>query len=311
MTMNKAAILLTLLILVPSLAAGSEDQPMPRLGEHVFVPVMAIDEPFINTHIQTTVGLGNSRNATVPVIDFNEDVIIGTAKANVVLAGIGFKYQHKVKEWLAAGLDLNVSGRVGTSTPSLISEGLTGGIGYNVGWLVRIHQSEKFILSGTARLGNGSATYVNLLDWVDGILAGEPVGLVQSRQSVRGTGGLQAAWGLSRRFGLLGSLNFSYGEPFDGQGGNSWNHDGRLALSYDMAVDLSVPLGLALTGGHFENKNGTFNDDGVWFWSARFALQSRKDFSIGLDIQTYYLTGSQSGKEYQIGQFSIDMRYYY
>ena len=228
-----------------------------------------------------------------------------------MLAGLGFLYQHKVKDWLAVGLDLNVSGRIGTSTPSLVSEGLTGGIGYQVGWLMRILHSETFLLSGSARLGNSNATIINLLNWAEGILDGEPVGLVQSHQSVRGTGGLHAAWGLSRRFGVLGSLKYSYGEPLDGQAGNSWIHDGRLGLSYDLAFDLGVPLGLAVIGGHFAQFANSLTEEGVWLWSVRLALQSRADFSIGLDLQTSYLTSSSSGREHRLGQFSIDMRYYY
>lgn len=309
--MKKAAILFLLLILVPSLAAGSEDQPIPRLGTHVFVPNMALAEPFLNTHIQTTVSMGSTQNATVPVVDIEGETIIGTAEADIFLAGIGFKYQHKVKEWLAAGLDFDVAGRVGTTTPSLVSEGLTGAVSYQVGWLMAIHRSEKFLLSGSANLGNSSGTFVNILSWVDGILAGEEVSLVQARQSVRGSGGLHAAWGLSPRFGLLGTLVLSYGEPFDVQTSNSWYHDSRLGLSYDLAFDLNVPLGLALSGGHFENFEDSSIEKGIWFWSARLAIQSRDDFSIGFDLQTSYLTSSETGKEHKLGQLSIDMRYFY
>jgi hypothetical protein len=312
MTMYRISALLLLLLLAPTFAAGSENQHIPRLGDHVFVPNMALIEPFINTHIQTTVSLGNTKNALTPVIDLtDEENILGFVEADIVVAAIGFKYQHKVKDWLAAGLSLDVTGRVGTSTPSLVSEGLTGAIGYQVGWLIRAYSSEKFLLSCSANIGTSNATFINLIPWVDGILAGQNVSLVQARQSVSGTGGAHAAWALSRRFGLLGSLNFSYGEPFDSQSGNSWVHNGRLALSYDMAYELAVPLGLALTGGHYENQQSAVAENGVWFWSARIALQSKNDFSIGLDIQNSYVTGTETLRDYKLSQVSIDMRYFY
>lgn len=309
--MKKAILLVLPLILVSSVAAGSENGSMPHLGDHVFVPNMALSEPFINTHIQTTVSLGKTQNAIVPVIDITEDTILRTTEADLMLAGIGFKYQHQVKDWLAAGLNMDVSGRIGTNTPSLVSEGVTGAVSYEVGWLLRMFRSEKILLSGSLGLGNTNATFINLLSWVDGILEDDPVKLVQGRQSVRGIGGLHAAWGLSRRFGFLGALDFSYGEAFDVRTGNSWNHDGRLGVSYDLAFDLGLPLGLALTGGHFDNFKGSGTEDGVWLWSARLAIQSRKDFTIGFDFQTTYLTRTATDKTYRLGQFSIDMRYYY
>ena len=308
--MKKAWIILALLTLAAP-ASGSEYKPIPRLGDHVFVPVMALEEPFINTHIQTTVSLGNTRNATVPVIDIEDDTILGTAKADILLAGIGFKYQHKVKEWLAAGVDMDVTGRIGTSTPSLVSEGLTGGLGFRVGWLMSMYRSEKFQLSGSVGLGNSNNTFINLVNWAEGILEGEDVSLVQSRQSLRGDGGFHAAWSISRRFGLLGALKFSYGEPLDSQKANSWNHDGRLGLSYDLKFDLGIPLGIALTGGHFEKFENATTENGIWLWSVRVAVQSRDDFSLGFDLQTSYLTSVDTGKKHQLGQFTIDMRYFY
>jgi hypothetical protein len=303
--------ILMILLLTPCHAALSEESPKPRLGNHVFIPVMAITEPFITTHVQTTVGVGSTVNSSLPVIDLSSDEVIGTVKANQLLAGIGFRFQYAAKNWLAVLLNLSTVGRLGTSTTSLVAEGITGAVGYNLGWQMRVHRTEKFILSGSVGLGNQNATFVNLIDWVDGIIDGTEVPLARARQSLRGSGGLHAGWGISGRFGLLGSLLMIYGESFEGSGANRWMADGRLALSYDMEYDIKIPLGLALSGGFYENEDLGGGQSGVWFWSARLGVQGRRDFSIGLDLTTSYFDSSLQGLNTQVSQISIDMRYYY
>jgi hypothetical protein len=200
---------------------------------------------------------------------------------------------------------------VGTSTASLVAEGITGTVGYAIGWKLRVHQSEKFLLSGTLGLGNQGATFVNLLAWAEGIVEGTPVPLVRSRQSLRGSGGLHAAWGVSRRFGLLGAIEVRHGESFDGTGDNDWSSDARLAVSYDAAPDLGVPLGLALTGGRYELDTTGTAEGGIWFWSVRLAAQNRRDFTVGLDFMTQYYDSYYQGSQVNLPQISIDMRYFY
>jgi hypothetical protein len=303
--------LVLILLLAYGATAGAEESALPQLGEHTFIPVMALTEPFITTHVQTNISLGSTVNSTVPVIDVVNEEIIGTAKANLALAGIGFHYQYAAKEWLAVYIGLVTAGRLGTSTTSLLAEGITASVGYNLGWQMRIYHSQKFILSGSVSLGNQNATFVNLIDWVDGILEGTNVPLVRARQSLRSNGGFHAGWGISRRFGLLGSFRLNYGESFDGKGVNDWKSDGRLALSYDMAYDIKVPLGLALTGGYYQDDNLGEAKNDIWFWSLRLAALGRRDFSISLDLMTSYFDSFEQGTAQQFTQLGIALRYFY
>ncbi len=282
---------------------------MPSLGDHVFVPVTAISEPFITTFVQNSVSLG-SIDATVPV-SLLDSTLVAEIPADQLVAILGARYQHAVNEWLAAGLSLGVVGRVGTSTTTVLVEGLTGDLRYNLGWLVRLYQSNTLILSGSVKLGNHSATIINVQEWAESIGSEEDASLVNNRQSLRGAAGLQAGWGISRRFGLLGSVIMSYAESFDGQRANAWDSDVRLSFSYDLERDVSVPLGLALTGGRSGNNVDTDSETGVWFWTLRVATQSRSNFTIGLDLQNAYARSSTSRSDQHMMQFTFDMRYFY
>ncbi len=300
-----------LLILALTAQATAEEQEFPSLGDHRFVPVTALTEPFLVTYVQSTVGLGWTVNSTTPLINPSDSTMVGSVESDQLLTGLGFQYQQGVKDWLVVKLALDVVGRLGADTNSLLADGVTGAFGYDIGWMMRIYNTRSLLVSGSLGLGTGNATFLNLLALSEDLAAGEDAELVSSRTSLVGYGGLHAAWGINRRFGLLGSLYASYGESFDGSGDNSWHSDGRLALSYDMEQDLSIPLGLALTGGRSENDVNADSEAGTWFWQARLALQGRSDFSIGANFGVDYFEVASQSDRLQFTNFSIDMRYYY
>lgn len=307
--MRRFAGLCALLLLAG--AARAQESPIPRLGNHLFVPATTIPEPFLTTHVQTLVSLGRSVRTTIRAIDLPDTMASATTRNEQFLTAIGFTYQQAAKEWLAVGFSLSAGGRMGTGINTLLVDGITGFVGYDLSWKLRIYRSRSLLLSGSIGLGNNDATFINLLDWAGGLLEGEDASLVRSRNSLFGLGGLHASWGLGRRFGLLGSVAVDYGESFDGRGGNSWHADERLALSYDLMPDLRVPLGLLIAGGHYENQEDADIDQGVWFWSARIASQSRANFSIGLDLMTSYYDSRSQDVSQQFSQINISMRYFY
>jgi len=180
--MSMRHVLLMTLLLATALTAAAEESPIPQLGAHTFIPVTALTEPFIRTNVQTSISLGKSVNVEVPILDLEGDTIIGSAEADLILAGIGFRYQHAAKDWLAVRFSMGTAGRLGTSTSSLLAEGITGSVGYQLDWLIRLYRTDRFILSGSMGLGNQSATFINLLDWMEGITDGSSYPLVRSRK---------------------------------------------------------------------------------------------------------------------------------
>jgi hypothetical protein len=72
-------------------------------------------------------------------------------------------------------------------------------------------------------------------------------------------------------------------------------------------------LGLALTGGRFENDVSGDGDAATWFWNLRLALQGRSDFTIGLEIGAAWVepAGREGEDQVQVMEASINLRYYY
>jgi len=300
-----------LLVAVLSAPATAEESAIPILGEHRFVPVMTLVEPFITTHIQMGLGLGSTLNATQPLISPIDSTLIGTTDSDQFFTTLGFRYQQGVREWLAVVLSLDVAGRLGTDTSSLLNDGLTGSVGYRIGWLMRAYHSETVLVSGSLSISRTNATFVNVSDWFEGQQSGEEVPLVQGRTSLLGSGGVHAAWGISHRFGLLGALEARYGESFDGSGNNDWYSDVRIGFSYDSSQDLKTPLGFALTAGRSELSFSDDPESGTWFWSIRMAAIGRSDFTVGLELMGSAFDTVTQEERVQTLSFQVDIRYFY
>ena len=309
--MGRHLALLGLFAVMLAAPAAAEESGIPRLDEHQFVPVMAITEPFMTTYLQMSLGLGGTVNATQPLYSPIDSTLIGSVNSNQFLMGIRFKYQRGVKNWLVVRLRLNVIGRLGTDTSSLLNDGITGALGYEIGWMMRVYRSRSVLVSGSVSLSSANATFINVSDWFEARMAGGDADLVRPRTSLLGSGGVHAAWGINRRFGLLGSLNAGYGESFDGTGDNAWRSDVRFALSYDGAQDLNAPLGLAFAVGRTENNVNAESDTGTWFWNLRLAGIGRSDFTAGVALQGNYFDSSSQSDRVQALEIRLDMRYFY
>ena len=309
--MRRCIAVLLLTVLAPTATVSAEDSGFPSLGDHVFVPVMTITEPFLVTYVQSTVNLGWTLNSEASLAIPPDSVVISGIETDQLFAGLGFKYQQKVKDWLVVRMGLDVVGRLGVDSSSLLADGVTAVLGYDIGWMMRIYRSNSLLVSGSLGLGTSNSSFINLLEWSEAVIAGEDASLSNSATSLVGYGGLHAAWGIDRRFGLLGSLYANYGEALDGSGDNSWYSDVRLALSYDIRQDLDIPLGLALTVGRVENDVNADSEAGTWFWDLRFAIQGRTDFTLGLDVGIYYFDVDTQSDRLQAARLTIDMRYYY
>ena len=308
--MLRRAMLLGLMAVSLALPAAAEESGVPHLDEHRFVPVPELIEPFMTTHVQMTVALGWTTNATQPLFSPVDSTQVGNVSSDQFITGLGVVYQQGVKDWMVVRLRLDIVGRLGTDTSSLLSSGVTGAVGYEIGWMLRVYRSQSVLVSGSVGLGSANATFVDISAWQEAQSAGEDAELVRPRTSLSGSGGLHAAWGINRRFGLLGAVEASYGESFDGSGDNAWYSDLRFALSYDAAQDLNTPLGLALTAGRTENDVNADTGAGTWFWNLRLAGM-REDFTIGVALQNSYFESADQDDRVQFLDIKFDMRYFY
>ena len=207
------ALLAPIVVLALASPAASQDDGIPRLGDHQFVPVLTIAEPFMTTFVQTRVDLAFTFDSQLPLYSPVDSTQLGLVNVDQAFTSLAFGYQHRVQDWLVVQTEVGFLGRLGTDTSSLVASGITGALMYELGWMIRMARTESTMLSGSLALGSTAATFVDPLGWANSIIEGEPARLVVSRGSLAGTGGLHGAWALGRRFGLLGALAPHAGSP--------------------------------------------------------------------------------------------------
>jgi len=176
-----------------------------QLGPHTFAPMQNIPLPFVRTYLRTAIGLGQAWDISVPLLVIDTITILGL-KGDLMFASLDFKYQHAVKDWMAVWAGVNIVGRLGTGVQSLLSEGVTAALGFELGTLFKLYESHRVSVAGTAKMINSDATVINVLNFVEGIVdSGRVVyPLVRNTPILSGDAGLRAAWSVSPFFGLYG-----------------------------------------------------------------------------------------------------------
>ena len=154
------------------------------------------------------------------------------------------------------------------------------------------------LLAGDLFLTNQSFTVINLQQFADDILAGDPAALVRSSPAVRGGGGARFGWGVSRLFGLTAVSEVAYGEsPLAGQA-NRWTFGTGVTGDFDLNAVTPVPIGISL-GARIDRypRIGDNTDDALISTVLTIAYNGHRDFLIGIEsrVERFRLTkGSPS-----------------
>ena len=267
---------------------AQEKKGVPRLGEHTFVPNRLIRSPFVQSYIRSTTGIGTSSKVQVPLITLPDSTVLDL-ETSVTAATISFEFQYAIKDWVAVWGNMQIIGRLGTSTEALLSEGITGVGSFELGWLFKLWEDERNSLSLDLYSQRNQGTFINLLDWLSGIIEDGALlpgnTLVRSRDSMRGVGALNYAHAFSPLLGLTAGAGLGYGEKLNRSGDNTFSHEIGTGLSCNLAATTSVPLGLFL-GYSFSNVTvaGDGRSDNVQTLDLRINYMGFDDFVVGLDM---------------------------
>ncbi len=226
-------------------AAPAEEFRIPRLGDHRFTPNTLTGDPFIKTYIRNSLGIGQSMDLFIPILEIDGDRVIGL-KGDLLKAILEFEFQQAVKDWVAFRIQVRVMGRLGTGTQSLLATGVTANTGFEFGWMFKLAQDEKTALSGTINVQNNSVTTVDFLGFVEGVINPPSQSLVKTTPVTRGGGGLLYAWAASDLIGFTFKGETGMGESADRSESDQWFVNFGAAADFDLKTKTVVPLGLAI-----------------------------------------------------------------
>jgi len=286
---------------------------IPSLAHHRFVPNPYVRDPFIKTHIRNTLGIGQAIDLNIPLIEIGGETILGL-RGNLLFTTLNFEYQHAVKDWLAVWGNFLIVGRLGTGIQSILAQGITAGIQFELGWMFKFVKTERVMLSGTLNLWNSNGTVVDILGFVSDIVdSTSNAQLVRSRPFLRGGGGLRFAWDISELVGLTLLSETGYGESIDNRDKNKMFFELGGAIDFDLMARTSVPVGFALGYSVSSFPSGSDNtlDSPVQDGFLRIAYTGSSNFIISLDIIGSRIPLRQVDQTLNVSSVLINIRNYF
>ncbi|HMS65302.1 MAG TPA: hypothetical protein PKD83_08640 [Ignavibacteria bacterium] len=227
----------------------------PNLNGHEFIVSNQTKSPFIQTALNLQIGTGQTVGFDLPPVVVDSNNILEGVQGDISLSNAVLQYSAKLNDWLAFWVNFKATGRFGTQTRSLIYEGINFSTGYEFGWLFKLWENKKNLLSGSIYVANNNYNVVGINDFIKGIIDS---GRITSNNklsyyvpSLSVMAGARYATAFNKSFGLMAILEFGYGESTDISGSDKFITNCGLTFDYNMLPKTNIPLGFSL--GYFQN----------------------------------------------------------
>ena len=282
---------------------------IPRLGDHQFLLNSAIN-PFIVTEFEMEVGVASTN------FDFQPSLLIPDSvefrlDGEMLFINTNFRFNHRIRHWIGFFGDLSISSRIGTEAKSLLSQGINTIIGFHLGWILKIRETEKFLLTGQIELRNEEATIISISNFIDGILNGSSNPSISDNfNALTGGGGIKAAYGLSSLFGLTGSMSVNYGESFS-RGNSRVLFSGGLGMDVNLYNKTRVPLGFAFNFFISSLPSFFVEDEFSTISALKIGYTGSKDFQLGVEAISGRIPLPDVEEKSRLNGISIYTTYYF
>ena len=287
---------------------------IPVLGEHKFMPNSIVKDPFIKTYIRNSVGIGQALDLDIPIVEIGENHVLGL-RGDLMFASLDFEYQHAVKDWLAVWGRFNILARIGNDTQALLSQGITAATGFEFGWLFKLMKKDNTMLSLSFNIENGSATIINLLEYINRIIDDDYSfnnSLVNNVQSVRGGSGVRFASSVSKLFGFYATGELLYGKSAEVRGESQFFYNLGGVLDFDLNAVSDLPFGILIGYSQTNLQNSgdeTKGDLSTFFF--RIGYNKTSDLSIGIESSYSKIPLKSIDQTLNAGLTKFMLRYYF
>jgi hypothetical protein len=295
-----------------ALPARAQEGPRPTLGGHQFVSTDLIPDAFVRTYVRNSIGYSQTAEFDYPPVVIRGDTLLAL-DGSLAYANLGMEYQHAIRDWLAVRVGLGLRTRLGTQVSSILSEGVSVNSGFEFGWLARVRQTQRTMMSASLAVTSQNLTVVDVRQFTEDVIDGvaDP-SLIDDVPAVRSAAGLRFAWAASRPVGVTLLLEGSYGETPRRDEAESWEYGMGASVDFDAGAAWDVPIGLALAYRQTSLPVVTTTDNGnVSETVLRLAYTGKPDFLIALDIMGVLDRENLEADSVWAGGAAFSLRYYF
>lgn len=291
--------------------SGDGEWKVPHKNGHTFSPVGGIPDAFVRSYIRNSIGMSQTADVDIPLGVIEGDTLFAS-RGGLLFANLGIEYQQTIKDWIAFRAKFNVNGRLGTGTSALLASGVSATTGFELGWLLRLLETDSGYLSMSFDVKNNNFTTINIADFVEDVINGRDAELVRKTPSMRAGVGVRYTHAFSPLIGLISYFETGYGESVDRVSDDEWFTEFGATVDFDLAAANWLPIGLAV--GYAQD---SFPEGGADITSVvrafvfRVGYTGRKDLALGLNFQYSTFPTDQLDTNIKSTGLDFDIRYYF
>jgi len=291
--------------------SGNSEWKAPHKNGHTFSPINSVPDAFVRSYIRNSLGMSQTADVDIPLGIIGGDTLFASRGA-LLFANLQVEYQQTIKDWIAFRAKFNVNGRLGTGTSALLTSGVSATTGFELGWLMRLLETDRGYMSLSFDVVNTSFTTINIAEFVEDVIDGEDAELVKTTPSMRAGVGLRYTHAFSPLVGLISYFKTGYGESVDRVSEDEWFTEFGATVDFDLAAVGWVPIGLAV--GYRQDsfpEGGADITDVVRGFLFRVGYTGRKDLALGLNFQYSTFPTDQLETKIKSTGLDFDIRYYF
>jgi hypothetical protein len=291
--------------------SGNSEWKAPHKNGHTFSPINSVPDAFVRSYIRNSLGMSQTADVDIPLGIIDGDTLFASRGA-LLFANLQVEYQQTIKDWIAFRAKFNVNGRLGTGTSALLTSGVSATTGFELGWLMRLLETDRGYMSLSFDVVNTSFTTINIAEFVEDVIDGEDAELVKTTPSMRAGVGLRYTHAFSPLVGLISYFKTGYGESVDRVSEDEWFTEFGATVDFDLAAVGWVPIGLAV--GYRQDsfpEGGADITDVVRGFLFRVGYTGRKDLALGLNFQYSTFPTDQLETKIKSTGLDFDIRYYF
>ncbi len=290
---------------------ASNEQLVPSLNGHTFLTFSYLRSSFVTTNLQADMGFGSTSNLAIPGIIIGDHEIL-EFEGSILFVDLNVQYQQRFTDWLSLYMTFKMAGRLGTDMSTILADGVNTLTGGDIGWLIRIKETEKINLSGTISVYNITGNFINVADYLQEILDDAPYpSVIKKVPALSLAVGLRGAYAFNPTFGLQFQLEMAYGESLE-RGNTKVFFAGAIMGDIDFNPKSNVPIGLALGYTRSSAPVIVMNNSGAAnIITGKIGYTGSDEFELGVQFSYYNVEIKSVESKPFINKILLSLKFYF
>ena len=291
--------------------SGDSEWKAPHKNGHTFSTISTVPDAFVRSFFRTGLGMSTTADVDIPLGIVDGDTLFAS-RGGLLFANLSVEYSQTIRDWIAFHARFDVTWRIGTGTSALLSTGVSAVTGFDLGWLIRLMETDRGYMSLSFDVRNTSFTTIDISRFVEDIIDGEDAELVRNTPSMRAGVGLRYSHAFSPLVGLISFIDTGYGESVDRESEDEWFTRFGATVDFDLAAVNWVPIGIAV--GYSQDsfpEGGADITDVVRAFLFRIGYTGREDLALGLNVSISSFPTDQLDETVSANGVTFDIRYFF